>query len=93
MWVMQHQRQNLDHFPVAAGVLGQVTLQAAERLGKINERRAVAQGAGLALDHRQIVPPVIDRASRLVVGPLDDPRVLAQDLALGHQHDPLGVDS
>ena len=91
MWVMQHQRQNLDHFPVAAGVLGQVTLQAAERLGKINERRAVAQGAGLALDHRQIVPPVIDRASRQVMRSLNDAGMLTQDLTLGHQHDPLGV--
>src|SRR5690554_238239 len=89
--VMQHQRQDLDHLPVAAWMLEQVTLQATERLGQINEGGAIAQGAWLALDHRQIVPPVIDRAARLVMGPLDNARMIAQDLPLGHDGDPFGV--
>ena len=89
--VMQHQRQDLDHLPVAAWMLEQVALQATERLGQINERSAITQGAGLALDHRQIVPPVVDRASRLVMGALDKARVLTQDLPLGHDGDPFGV--
>ncbi len=89
--MMQHQRQDLDHFPIAAWMLEQVALQATERLGEINERRPVAEGAGLALDHRQIVSPVIDRAARLVMRALDNARVLAQDLTLGHDNDPFGV--
>ena len=48
--VMQHQRQDLHHLPVAARVLEQVALQSPECLGQIDERRSVAQGAGLALD-------------------------------------------
>ena len=65
--VVQDKRQDLHHLPVATWVLEQEPLQPPERLGQIEERRPIAQGTGLALDHRQIVPPVIDRTSRQVV--------------------------
>lgn len=53
--MMQDERQDLDHFPVAAGVAQQMSLQPLEGLGQFEEGSAVAQGAGLSLDHRQIV--------------------------------------
>ena len=59
--VLQNERQDLDHLAVAAGRLEQVLLQRPERVGQLGEGRAVAQGAGLALNDRQIVPPVVDR--------------------------------
>jgi hypothetical protein len=58
--MLQDKRQDLDHLPVAAGLPEQVLLQPLEGIGQFSEGRAVAQGAGLALDDRQIVPPVID---------------------------------
>lgn len=48
-----------------------------ERIGHLCERGTVAQGSGLALDPRQIMPPVIDRSSAGVAGSIDDPAVLA----------------
>ena len=47
--VMQHQRQDLHHLPVAAGALEQHRLQPAEAFGQLGERCAVAQRPGLAL--------------------------------------------
>ena len=38
------------------------------------------------------MPPVVDRAAGNVVRALDDPGMLAHDLALGHHHEPVGVD-
>ena len=65
--VVQHQRQDLYHLPIATRTLEQEPLQPPERLGQIDERRSIAQGARLALDHSQIVPPVINRAPWLVM--------------------------
>ena len=60
--VLQHQGEDLHHLPVAARVLEQMALQLPEGIRHLGERRAIAQGAGLALDDRQIVPPVVDRS-------------------------------
>ena len=49
--------------------------------------------ARFALDHCQIVPPIVNGAARDVVGALDDAGVLAHDLALGHHDQPLGIDT
>src|ERR1700741_1874381 len=67
-------------------------LQAPEGFGHLEEGRAIAQGAGLALDDCPVMPPVIDRLAQVIVGTLDDPRVFAQDLSLGGDDDPLRVD-
>jgi hypothetical protein len=47
---------------------------------------------GLALDDSQIMPPVVDRSCRQVMGPLDQPVMLAQEFALCDHHDPFWVD-
>ena len=90
--VLQNEGQDLHHLPVTAGTLEEMALQLPERFGHLGEGRPVTQGAGLALDHRQIVPPVVDRPPRQVMGSFDDPRMLAQDLALGGDDDPFRVD-
>ena len=59
---------------------------------QFGEGRSIAQGARLALDDRQIVPPVVDGASRQMVGSLDDPWMFAQDPPLGGHDDALGID-
>jgi hypothetical protein len=90
--MLQNQREDLDHLPVTTGPLEQMALQLPERIGHLEERRPIAQGARLALDHCQIVPPVIDRPPRQVVRTVDNPRMLAQDLPLGGDDDPIGID-
>ena len=67
-------------------------LELAERLRQLGEGCAVAQRPRLALDHRQVVPPVVDGAAGNVVRALDDPGVLAHDLALGHHDEAVGID-
>ena len=90
--VLQHQGEDVHHLPVAPWTSQQFGLEPAERLRHLGKRRAVAQRPWLALDHRQVVPPVVDRAAGSVVGALSDPGVLADDMALGHHHEPVGVD-
>ena len=53
-------------------------LQSLEGIGQFQERRAIAQSAWLALDYRQIMAPVVNRAPRSVMGSVNDPRMLAQ---------------
>lgn len=38
------------------------------------------------------MPPVVDCPWRQVMGPLDQPSMLAQDLALGSHDNPFGID-
>ena len=77
------------------GVLVQtdVALQPLEGVGQFEERRAVAQGPGLALDDRQIMAPVIDRAPRRIMGPLDNPPVLAYDLSFRDHQEAVWIDA
>lgn len=89
--MMQDKGQYLHHLAVTAGTPKELPLQLPERIGHLGEGRAVAQGAGLALDHRQIVPPVIDRPPRQVMGTLNDPAMFAQDPHLGGDDEPLGI--
>ncbi len=63
--MVQQQRQDLDHLPIATWPLEQVPLHLAEPIGHLGERCAVPEGAKLALDDRQIVPPVVARSPRL----------------------------
>ncbi len=67
-------------------------LQLSEGLGQFRKRRTVAKRPGLALNDGQIVPPVVDRARRLVMGPLDQPFMFAQDLPFGGDNNPFGID-
>jgi len=90
--MLQDKRQDLHHLPVTAWALEEMALQLPESVGQLGKRRPVAQGAGLALDHGQIMPPVIDRSPWQVMGAFDDPGMLAQNLPLGGDDDPLRVD-
>ncbi len=62
----------------------------AGRLRHLGKGSSVAQGSGLALDDRQIMPPVIDRAPRQMMGSFDDAVMFAQDLPLSYDHDRSG---
>ena len=90
--MLQHKREDLDHLPVAALSPEQYGLQVAERLGHLDERRPIAQGTGFALVDRQIMTLVIDSLSRQM-RPLDDPCMLAQDLAFCGDNDLLRIDA
>ena len=90
--MLQDKGQDLDHLPVAAGLPEQVLLQPLEGFGQFGEGRAVAQGSRLALDDRQIVPPIVDGLAKTVVRPLDDAAVLADELPLRGNHNPLRID-
>jgi len=67
-------------------------LQLPEGFGHFEEWRPIAQSARLALNNCQIVPPVIDRLPRLLVRTVDNPVVLAQDLPLGRDDQPIRID-
>src|SRR3546814_17451438 len=67
-------------------------LQLPEGFGHFQEWRSIAQSARLALNNCQIVPPVIDRLPRLLVRAVDNSVVLAQDLPLGRDDQPIGID-
>ena len=54
-----HDRQHLRHHAVAAGLAQQRSAQLLQRLGQVGERRPVAQRAGLALQQRDVVLPVV----------------------------------
>ncbi len=54
-----HRRQYLGHDPVSNLVAQQVSLERLEALGDLAKGRAVAQGSRFALQHPDIVLPVI----------------------------------
>lgn len=58
--VLQHEGEDLHHLPVTPGPLEQIALQVPKGVGQFGKGCSVAQGAGLSLDDRKIVPPVID---------------------------------
>src|SRR3984885_6552670 len=63
--MLEDESQNLDHLAVAARRLEHTLLQSPEGRRQFDERRAIAQGSGLALNDRQIVPPVVNRCCAL----------------------------
>ena len=89
--MVQNEGKNLHHLPVAPGLLEKMLLQPPERFRQFGERRAVTQGARLALDHREIVAPIIDGAAGQMMRPLDEPRVFADDLPFGNDNDAVWI--
>ncbi len=90
--VLEDQSENLDHLAVAARRLEHALLQSPEGGSQFGERRAVAQGAGLALDNREMVPPVVDRCGAFpFVGAGKNAAMLADDLSLGGDDDALST--
>lgn len=90
--VLQNQGQDLDHLAIPARLAQHLSLQLAERLRHLDERGAVTQRPRLALDHGEVMAPVINDAARLPVGPFDDARMRADHVPFGHDHQPIGVD-
>ena len=86
--VAQHGGEDLDHLPVAVAAPPSLrrTRSSARRQHPVLERRAVAQRAGLAGQHRHVVPGIEDGlVAAEGAGMLaDDPPVLAQ-------LDPIGI--
>ena len=79
--MLEDKGQDLDHLAIAAGHLEHVLLRGPECRRQFGEGRPIAQGAGLALDNREIVPPVVNRrAAHQLVGTGEDASVLAHDL-------------
>ena len=90
--MVQNQRQDIDHLAVSAFLAQHVVLQAAEGFGHLDERRAIAQGPGFALDDSKIVAPIIDDPAWLVVRPLNDAIMGANGLTFRHNNQPFGID-
>ena len=78
----QHNGQHLRHHPIAARVAQQPSAQLLQRLGHVGEWRAVPQCAGLPLQQRNVVLPVIPCLASVA-----EPIVARHDLVVGHHHD------
>src|SRR6202041_2725738 len=90
--MLENQGEDLDHLAVAARRLEHALLQSPERRRQFGEGRAVAQGSRLALNDRQIVPPVVDRGRALaLVRASKEAAMLAGNLPLGDDDDALGI--
>lgn len=89
--MVQNKGEDLDHLLVTANPLEQLGPQLSEGIEHLKEWCAIAQGARLALNNSQIMPPIIDRAPRFLVGPVNDPLVFTQDLPFRDDDKPLGV--
>ena len=90
--MVQNQGEDLDHFSITAGPLEQPSLQLPEGFGHLEEGGTITQSPGLALDHRQIMPPVVNCRARSIMGAGEDALMLAHDLPFGDDDDALGID-
>ena len=86
--VRQHDAEDLDHLPVAVGHGAQLAAHPLERGGQhpVLEWRAVAQGAGLPGQDRNVMPWVIDGLAAT-----EGPAMAADDTAILAQLDALGI--
>ena len=89
---MQHERQDLDHLTVTAATLEQDRLQALEGIGQLSEGCPVADRPRLALQHAQVMSPVVKRAPRSVAAQ-DHASVFGDHLAFGGHDQAGGVDA
>lgn len=81
--VLQNERQDIHHLPVAAFLAQHLILQVAEGVRHLREWRTVAKCSRFALDDSEIVPPVIDALTGLAVRSLNNPRMLTNGLPFG----------
>jgi hypothetical protein len=89
--VEQYQGKDVDHLPVTAWTLEQACAQLPEAVGQRKKWRTIAQGAGLALYYREIVPPVEDRLPRCAFVPVEHPNMFGHNLGFGNNHQSLWV--
>lgn len=90
--VLKNESQDVDHFAITAGLLEQMLLQGLERVWWLVKGSSVPQSARFAFDHGQAMPPVVDRLTGSIMGPVDDPAMLAHDLALRSYDDAIWID-
>lgn len=67
-------------------------LQLSEVSRQFEERRAIPKRSGLALNNHPIVPPVADRPCWQHVAALYHTGMFPQDVALGRNHQRVGID-
>jgi hypothetical protein len=77
--VGKHHGEDVDHLPIAVVGAGQLAPHALHGGWQhaVLEGRAITQGAGLAGEHRHVVPRIVDGLAARVFA--DDPAVLADD--------------
>lgn len=75
--VMKDEGEDIGHLAVTAGAAKRLVLQLSKGQRQFQEGRTIAQGTGLALDDRKVMPPVVNRPRRLVVAAFNDPRMFA----------------
>ena len=82
--VGEHRGEDVDHLPIAVVGAGELAPYALQRRRKhpILEGSAVAEGAGLAGEHRHVMPRVINRAAARRSGEDPVPRRRARQLCL-----------
>ena len=90
--VLENQSEDVCHLAITAGLAQHVILQLPEGSWSFCEGRAIPKRPGLALNDSQIMSPVVDRPRWQVVAAFDDPRMLAQDVALRRHDQPVGMD-
>src|ERR1700679_4174002 len=90
--MLEDQGQDLDHLAVTARRFEHALLQSPEGGRQFDERRAIAQGSRLALNDREIMPPVVNRSGALpLVGAGKDPAMLPDALSLRRDNDALVI--
>ena len=89
--VMKDKGKDIGHLTITAGTAKHLILQVSEGRWQVQEGCTIAQGTGFALDDGKVMSPVVNRAWRLVVAPLNNPLMLAQNIALGRNDQSLGI--
>jgi len=79
--------------PVTTRFAQHEILQLFEGRRELRKGSTVPQRTGLALEDRQVMAPVVNRAWWELVAALDHPHMLAQDLPLGGDHQPVRIDA
>ena len=90
--VLKNQCEDVYHLAITAGLAKHVILQLPEGRWQFQERGTVPKSPRLALDDRQIVPPVVNRLWWQLVTALDHAGMFAQDVALSRHHQPVRID-
>jgi hypothetical protein len=90
--MVKHQSQDLHHLPIATGAAQEVVLQSLESIGQFQERgRRCAERLAFSGS-----PPdngaSHTRSARARMRPVDDARVLADNMAFRHDHKLVGID-
>lgn len=90
--VMKDKGKDIGHLTITAGAAKHLILQLSEGQRQFQEGCTIAQSTGFALDDGKVMPPVINRPWWFVVAAFYDPRMFAEDIALGRNDQSLGID-